>query len=82
MSAQPDFEKRLTHKQRLVRLLSDARWHGMKEMQAEGGYRYGARLLEMRKAGMKIETRQVFGDVFEYRWNRTPENLDLFGEKP
>ena len=77
VSALPDFEKRVSHKQALLTLLSDGRWHTMRQMQEAGGYRYGGRLHELRKAGHKIDTRNVFGDVFEYRLDLTPGQLEL-----
>lgn len=64
---QPDFKRRTSHAQALLELLLDGRWHGMREVQNAGGWRYSARICEMRKAGYEIETRNVFGDVFEYR---------------
>lgn len=34
---------------RLRNLLGDMRWHSMSELQEAAGYRYGARLLELRR---------------------------------
>lgn len=69
--------RRLSHRQALLALLSDCRWHGMRECLEVGGYRYGARIFSLRKEGFDIETRHVFGDVYEYKWNRRPKQMEL-----
>lgn len=40
-----------THKHRILQLLKDRRYHSSREMLNAGGFRYGARLLDLRKAG-------------------------------
>ena len=55
-----------TARQRLYKLLKDYRWHGMASLLAAAGYRYGARLHELRKMGCFIETR-LRGGRWEYR---------------
>ena len=59
--------KRLTHKDALFALMQDGRWHHMAEMQRVGGWRYGARLHELKNQGWQYEKRSVGNDVFEYR---------------
>lgn len=59
--------KRQTHKEALLKLLSDHTAHHMRECIAVGGYRYGGRLHELRKDGHDIETIRVGDDEFAYR---------------
>ena len=59
-------EKRLTKKDALLSLMSDGRWHHIRELNRLT-YRYGARFWEMRKQGHEIEKRSVGTDEFEYR---------------
>lgn len=56
-----------THRSALSELLADGQWHTQAEMQAVGGYRYGARLLELRRAGQMIVTVKVGQGVYRYR---------------
>ena len=56
-----------THKTALLALLSTGRWCHMREAQAVGGWRYGARIMELRRAGHQIETHQLGPGEFEYR---------------
>lgn len=60
-------EKRRSHKQALLELLSDGELHHMNQMLRVGGFRYGGRLFELRKAGHAIETVKVGEDEFMYR---------------
>ena len=58
-------------------LLADGAWHHMKELRAVGGWRYGARLLELRRCvgGFPLitEKRTLGADnEFEYRAFRAP----------
>lgn len=49
-------------------LLADGQWHHMSELRAVGGWRYGARLLEIRQEhGVTIENRAIGDGEFEYR---------------
>lgn len=52
-------------------LLSDSRWHSMDELRNVAGWRYGARLLEVRRGhdgGRPVEVeKERRGDVFWYR---------------
>ena len=59
--------KRRSHYDALLELLSDNREHSMEECQRVGGWRYGARIHEMRRKGMIIDTIQKGVDVFAYR---------------
>ncbi len=58
-----------TKREALRALLSDGAWHHMSELRAVGGWRYGARLLELRQEeSLVIEHRSAGGDnEFEYR---------------
>lgn len=49
-------------------LLADGLWHHMSELRRVGGWRYGARLLEIRREHrVSIENRCVGDGEFEYR---------------
>lgn len=61
--------KRLSSKQRILDLLSDHRTHHMQELNAIS-YRYGGRLLELRRAGYDIETIRLAADEFAYVLHR------------
>jgi hypothetical protein len=53
---------------RLFDWLSDLRWHTYKELRTIGGTRYGARILELKRLGYRIETRNIEGSTGkEYR---------------
>lgn len=67
MSAAPDFTKRKSHRDALLDLLSDGKWHKMDELAEVAGYRYSARIHELRKKGAKIEKQTLGGDVYWYR---------------
>lgn len=58
-----------TRRDALRALLADGLWHSMAELRTVAGWRYGARLLELRKAGLTVEKRTVGGDssCWEYR---------------
>lgn len=59
--------KRTTHKALLLALLSDGKVHHMRECAAAGGWRYGARVFELRKEGYEIETIRLGDDEFAHR---------------
>jgi hypothetical protein len=59
--------KRENNKARILAWLSDGRRHHMSELLEVGGYRYSARIYELRKEGFDIETLQVGDDEFAYR---------------
>lgn len=51
-------------------LLADGQWHHMSELRKVGGWRYGARLLELRQQfpGLAVDHRPAGADnEFEYR---------------
>jgi hypothetical protein len=58
-----------TKREALRALLADGQWHHMNELRAVGGWRYGARLLEIRQEHhITIEHRSAGADnEFEYR---------------
>jgi len=45
-------------RERVFDLLRDGQWHTWRELHAVGGVRYSARLLELRRQGYAIETRE------------------------
>lgn len=63
----------LPKREALRHLLADGQWHHMKELRAVGGWRYGARLLELRQGvggrALVTERRSVHGseNELEYR---------------
>lgn len=59
--------KRENNKDRLLRLMRDGRWYHMAALRTAGGWRYGARLFELKKQGWEHERRSVGEDAFEYR---------------
>lgn len=60
-------ERRKTHREALLDLLSDHMLHDMDECLKAGGFRYGGRLHELRRAGYAIETVRLVDDLFAYR---------------
>lgn len=62
-----------TKRDALRAMLSDGQWHHMSELRKVAGWRYGARLLELRRGeggvALETETRAVPGtdNEFEYR---------------
>ena len=54
----------------LRRLLSDFAWHHMAELQKAAGYRYGARLHELKKEGVRYEVERRGENLFFYRMMR------------
>lgn len=49
----------LSKREALLRLLSDLGWHEHHELSRVGGVRYGARLLELKRLGYTIESREA-----------------------
>ena len=69
-------DRRLTHKEALLMLLSDHQPHHMRELIAAGGYRYGGRLHELRQEGWEIETVRLGVGEYAYwlvPWPAKPE---------
>lgn len=61
-----------TRCERLRELLGDGKWHTMDELREVAGWRYGARLLELRRGidkgpPLEVETRMTGGGLYEYR---------------
>jgi hypothetical protein len=69
--------KRESHKARLLALLADGRRHHMSELIKVGGYRYGARLYDLRREGVDVETIRIGDDEFAYRMNEQQGRLAL-----
>lgn len=59
-----------TARDRVRDLLWDLKWHHFNELGRVGGVRYGARLLELRRLGWEIETRDLEPKGKEYRMIR------------
>jgi hypothetical protein len=76
-----------TKREALRELLRDGHWHHMSELRKVGGWRYGARLLELRRQtpGLTIEHRSTGADnEFEYRalFPVPQPQLELLHEAP
>ena len=67
MASKPPVNKRTNNRDALLSLLEDGQQHHMSECQRTAGYRYGARLFELRKQGYDIETIRMGDDEFAYR---------------
>jgi hypothetical protein len=73
--AEPGWEEKALGRASALRLLlSDFAWHGMDELRAVAGWRYGARLLEARRGTdggepFEVEKRRE-GNCFFYRMVR------------
>lgn len=79
----------VTKRESLRLLLADGRWHHMSECRKAGGWRFGARLLELRQGmggpALQTEHRAISGsdNEFEYRALVTPQaELQLDQKKP
>lgn len=57
------FEGKRTMKQKVYDLLKDGEWHNFRELN-DICFRYGARLLELRKEGIDHEIKKVNGVNF------------------
>jgi hypothetical protein len=60
-------EESRTKRDALLWLLSDGAWHTQEELAQVAGYRYGARVLDLRKRGLKIEKQRLGPRQFFYR---------------
>ena len=60
-------EKRTSNKDSLLALLSDGREHHQRECLQVAGFRYGARVFELRREGYIIDTVRIGTDAFAYR---------------
>lgn len=56
-----------TARDKLFSLLADRRWHTHSELLLVAGARYGARLLELKRLGYKIESQELSGSGKRYR---------------
>lgn len=66
--ARPTTPHRQSHKEALLALLSDYQPHPMAELLRVGGYRYGARLMELRRGRhLNIQTIPLGGERFAYQ---------------
>lgn len=52
-------EKKRTQRERVLDVLLDLQWHPYMDLNAVGGVRYSARLLELKRLGYEIEDRTV-----------------------
>lgn len=69
---------KMTHKEKIVKLLKDGRWHSMRELN-DICYRYGARLMELKKIGYYWEKRRDSGKRNFYWYRFIPEySLDQY----
>lgn len=61
--------RRNTNKHRLWRILSDGRWHSNAELHRIAGFRYGARLMELRQLGKRIHSVSGVRGLWRYRFD-------------
>lgn len=73
--------KRTTHRQALLELMKDHRWHHHREMEKVAGWRFGARLWELvRYEGWQYEKERIGDDEWRYRLiEREPKQLAMEG---
>ena len=62
----PSASKRQSTSERLLTLMSDGRWHHMRDLNRVT-FRYGARFHEWKQDGRIVEKRRIGTDEFEYR---------------
>jgi hypothetical protein len=65
-------KRRASNRERLLALLEDRREHNLEQMKNAGGYRYGARLKELRDQGYVVETRYNSRLGYSYQLLATP----------
>ena len=53
--------------ERLLALLSDGKPHGQRELLEVGGFRYGARIMDLRAQGHVIESIHIGGSEWRFR---------------
>ena len=53
--------EKMTHRKRVLHRLWDLEWHAHTELKVDGGVRYGARLLELKREGYLIEDEYIDG---------------------
>lgn len=58
-----------TARERIRAFLADGQWHSWRQLRAVGGVRYGARLLELRRLGHRVETLKLSEGGKTYRLN-------------
>lgn len=68
----------MTQKERILALLSDGRYHHMRQLN-DICFRYGGRLHELRREGYVIETKRIGEGQFEYRLIVEARQLTLTG---
>lgn len=56
-----------TARERVWALLRDLGWHTNAELREAGGVRYGARLLELKRLGYRIDAEELAGHGRRYR---------------
>mgnify|MGYP001608513202 CR=1 FL=1 len=71
-------ERKETKWAKLLRLMDKGQWVSMREMAATAGYRYGARLDDLKKQGWDHEIQVRAGDERFYRlFRRAPAGMQL-----
>lgn len=60
-------KRRQGNKERLLNILRDGKWHANTELNFSAGFRYGARLLELRKSGLTVHSVSVGAGKWKYR---------------
>lgn len=65
-----EYTRRKTNREALADLLADGQWHTNSELHEVAGFRYGARLLELRQAGHVIHAQDIARG--RWRWRLDP----------
>ena len=75
--------KRECHALRVLRLMSDGRWHRNIDITSVGGNRGVGRLWELgRDYGIRVRKRRTGEDAWEYRWIDTDRYAEIVAAWP
>jgi len=71
----------MTHKQKILNILKDGRWHSAKELHDKVGWRFGARLYDLRQEGFSFE-KDTSNKLDMWRLKSYPaEKVPIFNEE-
>lgn len=59
--------RRVSNREALVGLLADGQWHTNSELHAVAGFRYGARIYELRQAGHVVHAQDIARGRWQWR---------------
>lgn len=71
-------ERRPSQRDAILALLSDGQWHHVRELHDVGGFRYSARVHELRAMGYEIQKVTLGDSIYHYRLVRQGQG-ELFG---